>query len=90
MKRLSAILALILALSFPTTALAHGKNASHDGCGATHSLRYDGYSGGKYWYHSMRYDSFFVREQIASHYWRGGPPSNPVYYYSHQTTWICV
>jgi hypothetical protein len=89
MRKRIAALVIVLVLALPMPAMAHTKNASHDGCGVKHGLTYDGYSGGKYWYHTMTYQTAFVREQVAKHYYRGGPPSSPVYYYSHTTTWFC-
>lgn len=90
MKRVAAVAALVIFLAVPSAALAHGKNASHDGCRAEHGIRFDGYISGRYWYHSMSYQGVLaVWDQQARHYYRQGPPSNPVYVYSHTTWWTC-
>lgn len=90
MRRLMLLALVVLLLALALPASAHTKAASHDGCKVKHGLTYDGYSGGKYWYHTMTYVTLpFSNEQAMKHYYRGGPPSNPVYYYVNTTYWLC-
>lgn len=90
----AVLLAMILALPAALPALAHSSPpALHHSCGTIHSLTYDGYSGGKYWYHSvMRSTSlwpWYTWKMTMDHYYRSGPPSNPVYIYDHSTAKNC-
>ena len=97
MRRKIAILALALTMivGIAPAALAHG-GQNHHSCGAktTHGIVYDGYSGGKFWYHTVGRETpsiWLIAEfdYIYNHYYRGGPPSALVYVYSHYNRVTC-